>query len=266
MRLLCLDIGNTSTHPAFVHGPGLSLECPPTVMPIADIPTAQLAAQLPDLVNALAAERLDGLAFSSVVPVATAALRAALASMGCTLPVFQLTWQHCPDLPLLVDEPRTVGQDRIAAGLAAKFYHPLPSIVLDMGTAVTCDWISERGYEGGLIAPGLAIMASYMHEKTAQLPLLDPSDLRTPPGLGRNTVDQMKQGSAAGFAGMIGGLIAWVSDEMARSGIQPACILATGGTAKFLPETLRSQLRYADTLTVEGIYAGCVRWHSQASV
>ena len=82
-----------------------------------------------------------------------------------------------------------------------------------MGTAVTFDIISSKGYEGGIIAPGLAVMTHYLHEQTALLPELKPEDLvHIEDAIGKSTVDAMKLGVAVGFSGMIQSILNKISD------------------------------------------------------
>lgn len=261
MLVLCLDIGNTGSHYGLVEG-SMEPNPKPKVAWRGDLKTGRLEEDLPAILNKAKAEEADFLAFSTVVPKVISSVVGLSNSHG--LKPFQLTWKTCYDMPLLVDEPDKVGQDRLASALATQTWFTLPAIVLDMGTAVTCDLVSEQGYEGGLIAPGLGIMTEYMHHRTAQLPLLDASNLETPHGMGRNTIDQMKQGTAAGFSGMISGLLAFTEGVLSASNRQVSSIIATGGTAKFLPDRLRTRLLEEPDLNLLGLYEALRRWRTQS--
>lgn len=253
MAVFCLDIGNTGSHYGLLAAQG-SADAKPQVLWHGEVPTADMEAGLPLLLKRARSDGAVAMAFSSVVPTVVTTVEAHGREAGIAL--FQLTWKSCLGMPLLVDEPELVGQDRLAAAVAAQTWVPLPAIVLDMGTAVTCDLVSADGYEGGLIAPGIGIMTEYMHRRTAQLPKLDASDLSTPPGMGRNTVDQMKQGTAAGFAGMIDGLLLFTEEVLQSGNRRAASIVATGGTAKFLPARIQSRLLQEPHLNLMGLYEG----------
>lgn len=257
MAAICLDIGNTGSHYGLVEG-ALTPGEKPKVVWRGDLETSRIEDGLPAVLEKARYHGADFLAFSTVVPKVLPLVVKLGEAHG--LKIFQLTWKTCVGMPLHVDEPDKVGQDRLASAIAAQSWFPLPAIVLDMGTAVTCDLVSFSGYEGGLIAPGLGIMTDYMHQRTAQLPKLDASDLSTPPGMGRNTIDQMKQGTAAGFAGMIDGLLLFTEEVLRTSNRQASSIIATGGTAKFLPERIRARLLEEQDLNLLGLHEALRRW------
>ncbi len=249
-QLLCVDIGNTGIEAGWVRESVQS--GPPPVESLGEFPTREFLAHPAILHHLLQQMGEEGIAFASVVPAATRLLLDYLAESFPLRPVFRLTHENC-GVPLLVEQPHTVGHDRLAAMAAVAAYHRLPAIVIDMGTAVTCDLVTEAGYEGGIIAPGIGIMASYLHEKTAQLPLLDAAHLETPEGLGRTTLDQMKIGCAIGFAGMITHFLQHAKGVLARDGSTPASVIATGGTVRFLPPGLRAKMIHEEHLVLQGI-------------
>ena len=79
--------------------------------------------------------------------------------------------KHCAASALIIRRPKTIGPDRLANAVAAHHHFGAPSVVVDFGTAVTFDVVDRAGnYVGGIIAPGLAAMTDYLHEKTALLP------------------------------------------------------------------------------------------------
>jgi type III pantothenate kinase len=128
-------------------------------------------------------------------------------------------------------------------------------VVIDLDTAVTFDIITAGGgYEGGIIAPGLAVMRAYLHERTAQLPALDES-LEVTGAIGRSTIEAMRIGTVVGFRGMIQALLAAVLAELAARGGPPPAVFATGGDAARLLDRLRPPPRVVPDLTLRGLAA-----------
>jgi type III pantothenate kinase len=107
-------------------------------------------------------------------------------------------------LPITYPQPGEIGQDRLANAAGAHALVGSPAVVIDLGTAVTFDIMTRAGgYEGGIIAPGPALMTRYLHERTAQLPLVE--DLTSPLErvIGRSTSEAMRIGAMLGFAGLV---------------------------------------------------------------
>jgi type III pantothenate kinase len=253
MTCLCIDVGNTSIHYGLVSGQ--------SVVSTAHFPT-QAFAQSPSnefttLAAPLAAEA-KGIAFCSVVPDINANLRASLASFG--LPIFHLTHETCAGLELAYPKPSEIGQDRLANAIAAQEFYGIPAIVIDMGTAVTFDIVSSQGYEGGIIAPGLAVMTKYLHEQTALLPELSPEDLLHVEGaIGKSTVHAMKLGVAVGFSGMIDALLQKVTDELQGRGESTPVVLSTGGSIANLTKDWAQKSRFVVDLTLMGLAVAAKR-------
>ena len=139
----------------------------------------------------------------------------------------------------------------LETGKLAKQAHG--AVVVGMGTATTVDILTEQGYAGGIIAPGLGVMTRYLHERTALLPALDPADLLGGPAIGKSTVDAMRAGCALGFAGMIGALLDAVTAELTKQGGPAPVVLVTGGAAVYLPATWRDRVRHEPHLTLLGL-------------
>ena len=194
----------------------------------------------------------DGVCYGSVVPEGTRILRQALDDTKWNLPVRQLTYKNCP-LPLNFPRPEEIGQDRLANAIAAEYLYQLPAVIIDMGTAVTFDIVSSRGYEGGIIAPGLDLMTRYLHEQTALLPKLDPNDLMVSAGIGKSTLEAMKLGCAVGMEGMIRALLLRVERELERLGEGKATVIATGGSAGILPQTWLSDITFNPNIALIGL-------------
>jgi type III pantothenate kinase len=246
MKTLCIDIGNTSTHFGLVDGEDVSHA--------GDLATAELlehttaaGAPLLELLESASAS-----AYCSVVPAVNPNLEALLQSAG--KPCLHLTAENCTPLAIHYPKPEEIGEDRLANALAAQTYHRVPAIVIDLGTAVTFDIISSQGYEGGIIAPGLGLMTSYLHEQTALLPELKPEDLVQVEGaIGKSTRQAMQLGVAIGYSGMLDALCKRVITELReREGVDPL-ILTTGGSTANLTSDWAAKAQFIPHLTLQGL-------------
>lgn len=248
MRLLCLDIGNTHTHYGLLEDTAVLAE--------GQVKTATLDESAEGLPAVFAALRrdgsgFDGVSFCSVVPAATERLRPLLEALG--VPVWHLRHDSAPGLGIAYPKPAEIGQDRLANCLGAQARFGAPAVVIDMGTAVTFDILTDRGYEGGVIAPGIGVMTRYLHEQTALLPALDPADLMVSSGIGKSTVEAMKLGCAVGFSGMIDALLRTVLAELEKNGVRNPTLIATGGVAGILPKDWLSRIRWEPHVTLHGL-------------
>lgn len=247
MRTLCIDVGNTSTHYGLVSGQDILATGHFPTDPFADGPSSQFA----DRVAALL-EQASGIAFCSVVPAINQNLCDSLHLDG--KPIFHLTHRNCLGLDLAYPKPAEIGQDRIANALAAQEFYGIPAVVIDMGTAVTFDIVSTQGYEGGIIAPGLALMTKYLHEQTALLPELKPEDLLNVTGaIGKSTVHAMKLGVAVGYSGMIDALLHRVIQELKSRDAAEPVVLSTGGSVANLTKDWVQKSEFVEDLTLMGL-------------
>lgn len=250
--LLCVDIGNTHTHLAWHQNGQLTGQ--------RDIPTPQLDDPATGLPAYLLAPRPplpapSSLAFCSVVPAATPKLQACAAAAG--LPAWQLTHEVQLGVPITYPRPSEIGQDRLANAAGAHALAPgRPAIVIDLGTAVTFDLVTpDGGYEGGIITPGPALVTRYLHERTAQLPLV--TDLTTPVTsvIGKSTAEAIRIGAVVGYAGLIQALLDAVLAEFAARGLPPAEIFLSGGAAEVVKNRLRQPARIVPDLALTGLAA-----------
>lgn len=246
MNLLCIDIGNTSVHY------GIVIER--TVTQTGHFPTAALCSGSSNTLVDQLSEQLStakGIAYCSVVPAVNESLEASLPKQ---LRLFHLTHESCRGLELVYPKPAEIGQDRIANAIAAQAFYGTPAIVIDLGTAVTFDILSSAGYEGGIIAPGLAVMTKYLHEQTALLPELKPEDLINVKGaIGKSTVHAMQLGVAVGFSGMIDALLQRVIDELIGRGEPRPVVLSTGGSIANLTKDWAHKSEFVENLTLMGL-------------
>jgi len=247
MKILSIDVGNTSTHYGLVDGQAVIQTGHFPTRHFKDGPSTEFAAAI-----TLLLENAEGISFCSVVPDINANLVASVKPFG--LPIFHLTHETCYGLELAYPKPEEIGQDRIANAIAVQEYHGVPAVILDMGTAVTFDIISSAGYEGGIIAPGLAVMTRYLHEQTALLPELSEKDLLNVEGaIGKSTVHAMKLGVAIGFSGMLDALRARVLEELKARGEAEPIVLSTGGSIANLTNDWAQKSLFLEDLTLMGL-------------
>ena len=240
--LLLLDVGNTRTH--------LGLANRTRVVKHADIPTGTwLDGSAEARIAAFAGPaRLTAAAFCSVVPAVSPLLRLAAKELW-RLPCLELTAKSVRGIGLDYPKPGTIGPDRLANAVAAKHAFGAPAVVVDFGTAVTFDVIDHAAnYVGGIIAPGLAAMTDYLHEKTALLPRIRIRDITG--AIGKSTEQAMLVGAVHGYRGLIRELILELKRELHRRGLP---VIATGGYAELIARKLPEITAVRPLLTLEGV-------------
>jgi len=151
-------------------------------------------------------------------------------------------------MPVLYENPREVGADRIVNAVAAYERIRGSAIVVDFGTATTFDCISDEGeYLGGSIAPGMQISASALFSRAARLPR---SEIARPPrAIGRNTVHSMQSGIVFGYVGLVDGLVRRLAQEMGGE----VSVIATGGLASLIEPESETIQDIDEYLTLEGL-------------
>jgi type III pantothenate kinase len=193
--ILLFDIGNTNTH--------LGLANEKRVVRQADIPTRHwFNGKARRSVQKFAGRaRLEGAAVCSVVPRATPLVSRAVKSVW-RLTCLELTPKTLRGVGIDYPNPKTIGPDRLANAVAARHRFGAPVVVVDFGTAVTFDVVDRAGnYAGGIIAPGLAAMTDYLHEKTALLPRIKIREI--PSAIGKSTEQAMLVGAVHGYRGLV---------------------------------------------------------------
>jgi len=132
-------------------------------------------------------------------------------------------------VPVLMDNPKEVGADRVVNALAAAHLYGGPCIVVDLGTATTFDAVSARGeYIGGAIAPGIEISVEALGSRGAQLRKVELARPRSV--IGKSTVEAMQSGILYGFAGQIDGIVERMAAELSDDP-DAVTVVATGGLA-----------------------------------
>ena len=151
-------------------------------------------------------------------------------------------------MPVLAENPREVGADRIVNSVAAYERVKGAVIVVDFGTATTFDCISGKGeYLGGAIAPGMQISANALFASAAKLPR---SEIARPPrAIGRNTIHSMQAGIVFGYVGLVDGLVRRLTSEMGTE----VAVIATGGLATLIEPDSETIDEVDEFLTLEGL-------------
>jgi type III pantothenate kinase len=240
--ILAFDIGNTHTH--------FGLATARRVVRRSDLPTAGWfnGANRRAVKRWLGRRPIDGIILCSVVPRATPFVRRLARELGTARPL-ALTARTLRGLGIDYPKPATIGPDRLANAVAARHLYGAPVVVVDFGTAVTLDVVNASGnYAGGIIAPGLAAMTEYLHEKTALLPRIRIREIRTV--IGRSTEEAMQVGAVHGYRGLIRELLVELKREL-RTRRLP--VVGTGGYAKLIAAKLPEISAVEPDLTLEGL-------------
>lgn len=144
--------------------------------------------------------------------------------------------------------PKQVGNDRLVNAFAAICFYKCPAIIIDFGTAITLDVVSEKKeYLGGIIAPGIRMALSALYEKTALLPLLVPG--RPKEIVGRDTKNSILSGVIFGFSALVDGLISVLENKFRRKII----IIGTGGDCSLMRAYSKKIEFFDPLLTLKGI-------------
>ncbi len=189
---------------------------------------------------------IEGIAVSSGVPRVTAALRD-LADRYLDFEPIVIEPGVRTGIRIDYDNPKEVGADRIANAIAAFDLYEGPTIVVDFGTATTCDAVSARGeYLGGAIAPGIEISMDALVGRAAALRAVE---LRAPRNvLGKTTVESIQSGAVYGFAAQVDGLCDRIEAEIG------ACtVVSTGGLAALITPYSRRIQHAEPWLTLHGL-------------
>jgi type III pantothenate kinase len=193
---------------------------------------------------------VEAVAIGSVVPAVTAPL-----AQGCRQ-YFSVSQPLIVDanspLPITLDveEPLTVGADRLINTLAASRLFARDAIVVDMGTAMTFDCITADGvFLGGVIAPGVLTSADTLTRRTSKLPA---TELMVPAHvIGRRTEECIRAGVLFGAADATDGIVRRIKKAWPRSG-EPL-VIATGGLAELMATLCTTFDRVEPHLTLQGL-------------
>jgi type III pantothenate kinase len=188
---------------------------------------ALLLTQLLDLDGLDIDEVVSGIAVTSSVPFVTANLRQ-MATRWFDVPTVVLEPGVKSGMPILYDNPKEVGADRIANAVGAYDLFGGPCVVVDLGTATTFDAISGSGeYLGGAITPGVAISLDALFANAAALRRVELVEPRSV--IGKSTVESIQSGALYGFAGQVDGLCRRFSAVLGEP-----TVVATGGLSELI--------------------------------
>ncbi len=194
-----------------------------------------------------AAPTIDGVVVSSVVPPLNVVIDEFCRRYLRVPPLF-VTSAIPTGMPILYDDPRELGADRLVNAVAAYHRTRSATIVVDLGTATKVELVSSRGeYVGGAIAPGIGIASDALFERAARLYRVELA--RPPQVIGRNTVHALQSGLVFGFAAMVEGLV----ERMQLEADAPARVIATGGFAPLIAAETPCVDEVDQFLTLDGL-------------
>ncbi|HEX6208447.1 MAG TPA: type III pantothenate kinase [Actinomycetota bacterium] len=245
--LLAVDVGNTETVLGVFNDRELTRHW--RISTVADRTADELALMFGGLLEHqdLSFDRnVTAVVVASVVPSATSALREMVRRYFGFRPLIVEPGVKT-GIPVLTDNPKEVGADRVLNAVAAVELHGSPAVIVDFGTATTFDAVSDKGeYVGGVIAPGVQISAAALYEHTARLPrveLVAPSSV-----IGKSTVESVQSGIMYGYASMVDGVVERIAKELGEP-----TVIATGGLAPVMIEECRSIDHHEPWLTLQGL-------------
>ena len=152
-------------------------------------------------------------------------------------------------VPVLTDNPKEVGADRIVNTIAAHHLFGGPCIVVDFGTSTNLDVISAKGeFLGGALAPGIEISIDALAARAAQLRKVEL--VRPRSVIGKNTVEALQSGALYGFAGQVDGLVDRITAELG----EVTAVIATGGLAPIVVPESRRITHHEPELTLFGLH------------
>jgi type III pantothenate kinase len=191
-------------------------------------------------------DNITGVCISSGVPMVTAALRE-MTERYFGFPALVIEPGIRTGMPILYDNPKEVGADRIANAVGAFDLYGGPSIVVDFGTATTIEAVSAKGeYLGGAIFPGIEISLDALFGRAAglrRIELVEPKHV-----IGKSTVESIQSGVIYGFSGQVDALV-----DRFRAELGDCTVIATGGLAELIGPHTHSVAHYEPWLTLFGL-------------
>ncbi|MBD8870858.1 type III pantothenate kinase [Nocardioides donggukensis] len=250
MTLLCADIGNSHTVLGLVDDGrvGSHWRVATDERRTSDEWAVLLRGLLRDAPDGA---ELDGISVCATVPAVLHEWREMLTTHFGAVPAVVVEPGVRTGVPVLMDNPREVGADRIINALAAAHQYSGPTIVVDFGTATTFDVVSAEGqYVGGAIAPGLEISLEALGRRGAQLRKVELLRPRTV--IAKNTVEALQSGMLFGYASQVDGLVARMVAELGVPA-QEVDVVSTGHLAPLVREECTSFTDHAPWLTLCGL-------------
>ena len=191
---------------------------------------------------------VTGIALCSTVPAVLREMRVMLERYFDAIPTVIVEPGTKTGVPVLTDNPKEVGADRIVNTIAAHHLFGGPCIVVDFGTSTNFDVVNADGdYIGGAIAPGVEVSMEALTTRAARLIRVDMSEPEH--AIGKDTTEAMQAGAVYGFAGQVDGIVRAIWAEL---GVE-AKVVATGGLAEFIARHTATISAVDQLLTLRGI-------------
>ncbi len=255
--LLAVDVGNTQTALGMFEDAQLAgywraaTEAERTADEV-----GALVARLLELAD-LSFDDVKGVALASTVPPLVRSY-SEFSDRYAEAPLLVLGPGTKTGIPVVYDDPREVGPDRIANAVAAKDRYGAPSVVVDFGTSTNFDVVSRDGaYVGGVLAPGVEVSMDALFARAARLQRVE---LRAPERvIGRTTVAGLQSGMVFGFAGQVDAIVERIRGELTgdegggSGGANAIPAIATGGLADVIAPHARTISHVDPLLTLEGL-------------
>ena len=244
MTLLAIDVGNTNSVLGLFEGDVLTRSW--RIKTDARSTADEIELVFRGLLDG--APDVTGIALCSTVPAVLREMREMLSEYHSDVPTVIVEPGTKTGVPVLTDNPKEVGTDRIVNTIAAFHLYGGPSIVVDFGTSTNLDVVSGKGeFLGGALAPGIEISLDALAQRAAQLRKVEL--VRPRSVIGKNTVEALQSGALYGFAGQVDGLVRRITDEL--GGV--TAVIATGGLAPIVVAESETITHHDPDLTLVGL-------------
>lgn len=251
--LLAIDVRNTHTVLGLISGSGEHARVVQhwRVRTEAAVTADEFAMTIEGLIGD-DSESLTGVTGLSTVPSVLHEVRVMLEQYWPTIPHVLIEPGVRTGIPLLVDNPKEVGADRIVNCLAAHAKFASAAIVVDFGSSICVDVVSAKGeFLGGAIAPGVQVSSDAAAERSAGLRRVELTRPRSV--VGKNTVECMQAGAVFGFAGLVDGLVSRIREDVQGFAGAAVAVVATGHTAPLMLPELTTVDHHEQHLTLNGL-------------
>jgi type III pantothenate kinase len=248
--LLTIDVGNTNIALGLYAGTELVRDWRMRTDP--QMTADELALTMRGLLGPHA-DDVTGVSALSTVPAVLRELRVMLGRYYRAVPRVIVEPGVKTGVPLLVDNPKEVGADRVINTLAAHHLHETTCVVVDFGTSTNIDVISARGeFLGGVFAPGIEISVDALASRAAALRKVEL--VRPRSVIGKNTVECLQSGIMYGFTAQVDGLVRRIVDELHNTAHPgEVTVIATGGLAPLVVDESETITDHRPDLTLLGL-------------
>lgn len=246
--LFCIDIGNTNIVLGLCEGDRVLRHW--RIRTEREITTDEVGILISNLFGSsqVRAEAVTDVIISCVVPPLLNTMVEFSRSYFHVTPLV-VTSETKTGMPILYDNPKEVGADRIVNSIAAYEKYRTALVAVDFGTATTFDCVSAEGtYLGGAIAPGVLISCEALFQKASKLPRVE-IFVRPRSVIAKDTISSMNVGIVYGYAGLVDGIVNRIKKEMGGN----LKVIATGGLAPLICEVAESIDHVEEFLTLEGL-------------